>query len=95
MLIGTGTPESLSASRLLAEPEARKQLGKLMLADEWAESLRQSHPGSEQRAACLEAFWHEVQFLKEQFGRVVPGGNVMAWLQRELQGHQHSEYNWL
>ena len=75
-----GPTSTLATECLLAEPEACKHLNKLEHSEEWAESIRQSHPDNEQCAACLQQFWLEINLLREKFDHVVPGGCVLTWL---------------
>lgn len=90
-----GKSEAGTTEMLLQEPEARKYLSKILLADEWAESLKQSHPESEQQAANLQAFWQDIEFLKAQFNKVVPGGNVVHWLRDVASQQTLARLNWI
>eukprot|EP00242_Pyramimonas_sp_CCMP2087_P007191 CAMPEP_0198202626 /NCGR_PEP_ID=MMETSP1445-20131203/5815_1 /TAXON_ID=36898 /ORGANISM="Pyramimonas sp., Strain CCMP2087" /LENGTH=344 /DNA_ID=CAMNT_0043873645 /DNA_START=572 /DNA_END=1603 /DNA_ORIENTATION=- len=61
-----------SASRLLLDHRYRKMLAKAIYADEWAESIRQSHEDSEARTHALETHWKDVGIITRVFRGVLP-----------------------
>ena len=61
------------ASALL-HPSLRKHLTKVVLANEWANSIEGAHHDSESRAAALRTHWDEVQLISQVLGRNYPLG---------------------
>ena len=57
----------------LREPEVRKALTKVAFANEWATSLRESHPDSEARNVALESFDAEVSFIRREIEAIFGG----------------------
>ena len=49
---------------ILLQPTLRRHHTKLVLADEWAESIVESHPPSPERDAALQTHHHEVQLIR-------------------------------
>lgn len=69
-----GRTEAEALQGLLLEPEVCKAISKLAWADEWAQSLQQSHPDTEQRRASVDTFWREVELLQQAFSQSLPRG---------------------
>lgn len=57
---------------LTKEPEVRKALTKLAFAEEWAASLRDSHPESDAREAALANFEKERTLLVQNLSKAFP-----------------------
>jgi len=58
--------------KLLA-PEQRKHLMKLMLAEEWAESIAEAHDrSSESTARALKTHWEEIDIIARVLGQAFP-----------------------
>jgi Rps23 Pro-64 3,4-dihydroxylase Tpa1-like proline 4-hydroxylase len=58
--------------KLLA-PEQRKHLMKLMLAEEWAESIAEAHDrASESTARALKTHWEEIDIIARVLGQAFP-----------------------
>lgn len=53
------------ATQLLRRPDVRHHLSKLLYANEWAQSIQESHPVSEARSATLAKHWDDVKKIKE------------------------------
>lgn len=52
-------------------------LTKVAFAEEWASSLKESHPDSQGRTLALDTFHTEVAFLKRELGKVLPDLNCL------------------
>lgn len=63
--------------RALKEPELKKALTKVAFTDEWAASLKESHPESEARTLALKTFKLEVSLLRREIGKILPGFDVL------------------
>lgn len=59
-----GHDSTQQAKQLLSRPDVRHHLSKLLYADEWAESIQESHPESEAREVTLAKHWEDVAKLK-------------------------------
>jgi hypothetical protein len=72
----------------LKEPEVRKALTKLAFADEWATSLRESHPDSKARSLALDTFEAEVSLLRREIGKALPGFDA-------FEGSKDAGFSWV
>jgi hypothetical protein len=77
---------------LLEQPEARKQLAKLRYADEWAQSLAESHPSTPALKLTQEQFWDEVRVLRSAFSGVL--GHDLDDLLRRPDVHVGTHPTW-
>lgn len=75
---------------LLGEPELRKCLAKLAYADEWIQSLEESHAASAARTHVIDSFRDELKFLQEQLGPVFPDGVASKWKRISALYSKHS-----
>ena len=58
----------------LLDPALRKHLGKIVLADEWAKSIREAHGESEGVEAALKTHWDEVALISRVLSNNYPLG---------------------
>ena len=57
----------------LLSPEQRKHLTKLVLAEEWAQSIAEAHdPKSESTARALKTHWEEVDIIARVLSQSFP-----------------------
>uniref|UniRef100_A0A7S0WU31 Prolyl 4-hydroxylase alpha subunit domain-containing protein n=1 Tax=Pyramimonas obovata TaxID=1411642 RepID=A0A7S0WU31_9CHLO len=61
-----------SATELLGDHRYRRMLARAAYAEEWAESIRQSHAESDARALALDAHWKDVGIISRVFSNVLP-----------------------
>ena len=67
--------DARSQMRALLHPGLRKHLAKLVLADEWARSIEESHDAnSEACAAALKTHWDEVGLIYRVMSKNYPLG---------------------
>lgn len=64
--------EGADVQLVLANQEFRRLLGKAVYADEWANSLVESHPDSTGRSLALEKHWKDVGIIQHVFRHVLP-----------------------
>ncbi|MEW5299680.1 MAG: hypothetical protein WDW36_002670 [Sanguina aurantia] len=69
---GSSAPDAESSVQLLMAPHVRKHACKYVYRDEWAASLRESHPPSAARDTALEKHWQEVAIIKDALSRHLP-----------------------
>jgi hypothetical protein len=55
-------------ARFIVQPQARRHLCKLVYADEWAQSLQESHPAGPALEAALAQHWQEVKVVDRALG---------------------------
>jgi hypothetical protein len=58
----------------LLDPALRKHHGKIVLADEWAKSIREAHGESEGVEAALKTHWDEVALISRVLSNNYPLG---------------------
>ena len=68
---GTDAESQMAA---LLHPSLRKHVAKIVLANEWADSIEQAHEESESRAAALQTHWDEVELITRVFANNYPLG---------------------
>ena len=51
--------------QLLLRPDVRHHLSKLLYADEWAKSIKESHPVSEALSVTLAKHWEDVSKIRD------------------------------
>lgn len=59
-----GLLSTLQLKAWLLRPDLRRHLAKLLYADEWAESIRESHPDTPARGDAIGQHWREVDLIQ-------------------------------
>ena len=90
-----GHDSTQQAKQLLTRPDVRHHLSKLLYADEWANSIQESHPKSEAREVTLAKHWEDVAKLKAVLENVQ--NKLLPLMQNrqlynEVMGHAHASW---
>lgn len=62
----------------LQHPELRKHIQKLYYADEWAQSIVDSHPESAATSSMLEQFHQELDAVRRAMSQLLPSARPIT-----------------
>lgn len=68
----SGEAEPAGALRFLMQPHVRKHVARLVFADEWEQSIVESHPASQSRDQAVEKHRSDVVLIQKALGKYLP-----------------------